>query len=107
MQTRGAGVVDAHIGFERATAETNAEELADWEHRRPVTQWWMRLRPIIDTLGGRLEAAVEEVEVDVGGQAVEGGPDVRGRVRVSTVFVQRAPEPESTDTSTDTTEEHA
>ena len=31
-----------------------AEELADWEHRRPVEQWWMELRPIIDVLSARL-----------------------------------------------------
>ena len=31
-----------------------AEELADWEHRRPTEQWWMELRPIIDVLSSRL-----------------------------------------------------
>jgi hypothetical protein len=30
------------------------EELADWEHRRPLAQWWMRLRPLIDVLADRL-----------------------------------------------------
>ena len=32
----------------------DTEELADWEHRRPLNQWWMRLRPMIDVLGSRL-----------------------------------------------------
>ena len=31
-----------------------AEDLADWDHRRPIDQWWMQLRPIIDVLAGRL-----------------------------------------------------
>jgi hypothetical protein len=31
-------------------------DLADWEHRRPLNQWWMRLRPIIDVLANRLAA---------------------------------------------------
>jgi hypothetical protein len=34
-----------------------AGELADWEHRRPAHQWWMRLRPIIDVLASRLAAS--------------------------------------------------
>ncbi|MBF0660043.1 hemolysin family protein [Rhodococcus sp. (in: high G+C Gram-positive bacteria)] len=68
----------------------------------------------VDTVGGLLGYELGRVplpgsEVTTHGLILrgEGGPDVRGRVRVSTVFVQRAPEPESTDTSTDTTEEHA
>jgi hypothetical protein len=35
----------------------DAGQLADWEHRRPVTQWWMQLRPIIDVLASRLAAS--------------------------------------------------
>jgi hypothetical protein len=35
----------------------DTEELADWEHRRPVRWWWMQLHPIIDVLSGRLAAA--------------------------------------------------
>ena len=31
-----------------------AEELADPEHRRPLDQWWMRLRPTVDMLASRL-----------------------------------------------------
>ncbi|MFD3813416.1 hemolysin family protein [Rhodococcus sp. NPDC058639] len=68
----------------------------------------------VDTVGGLLGYELGRVplpgsEVTTHGLILrgEGGPDVRGRVRVSTVFVERAPEPESTDTSTDTTEEHA
>ena len=34
-----------------------AEELADWHHRRPVDQWWMRLRPTVDVLAARLAAS--------------------------------------------------
>jgi 6-phosphofructokinase 1 len=34
----------------------DAEELADWEHRRPLRQWWMQLRPIINVLASRLAA---------------------------------------------------
>ena len=43
-----------HEGGVRVLPPRDTEELADWEHRRPVEQWWMRLRPIIDTLGSRL-----------------------------------------------------
>jgi hypothetical protein len=35
----------------------DAGELADWEHRRPLDQWWLRLRPIIDVLASRLAAS--------------------------------------------------
>jgi hypothetical protein len=35
-----------------------SEELADWENRRPLDQWWMRLQPIIDVLAGRLSVGV-------------------------------------------------
>ena len=34
-----------------------AEELADWPHRRPLDQWWMRLRPTVDMLAARLAAS--------------------------------------------------
>ncbi|MBM7460338.1 hemolysin family protein [Rhodococcus coprophilus] len=68
----------------------------------------------VDTVGGLLGYELGRVplpgsEVTTHGLVLrgEGGPDVRGRVRVSTVFVQRAAEPESTDHRTDTTEEHA
>ena len=43
-----------HEGKVRVLPLRDAEELADWEHRRPLTQWWMRLRPMIDVLGSRL-----------------------------------------------------
>jgi len=69
----------------------------------------------VDTVGGLLGYELGRVplpgaEVRTHGLLLrgEGGPDVRGRVRVSTVFVQRAtPEEEPTDTDTATTEEHA
>ena len=41
----------------RVLSLRDTEELADWEHRRPAEQWWMRLRPIIDVLGNRLAAS--------------------------------------------------
>ncbi|AHD20323.1 hemolysin family protein [Rhodococcus pyridinivorans] len=69
----------------------------------------------VDTVGGLLGYELGRVplpgaEVRTHGLLLrgEGGPDVRGRVRVSTVFVQRvSPEEEPTDTDTATTEEHA
>lgn len=68
----------------------------------------------VDTVAGLLAHELGRVplpgsETEVYGLLLqgEGGPDVRGRVRVSTVSVCRAPGPDSTDTTTDTTEEHA
>ncbi|WP_094980308.1 hemolysin family protein [Rhodococcus pyridinivorans] len=69
----------------------------------------------VDTVGGLLGYELGRVplpgaEVRTHGLLLrgEGGPDVRGRVRVSTVFVQRvSPEEEPTDTDTASTEEHA
>ena len=69
----------------------------------------------VDTVGGLLGFELGRVplpgsEVRTHGLLLrgEGGPDVRGRVRVSTVFVQRVtPEEENTDIDTATTEEHA
>ena len=50
----GSAVIGLHEGRVRVLSLRRAEELADWEHRRPIDQWWMRLRPIIDVLAGRL-----------------------------------------------------
>jgi 6-phosphofructokinase 1 len=47
-------VIGLHEGKVRMLALREAEELADWEHRRPAQQWWMQLRPIIDVLADRL-----------------------------------------------------
>ena len=52
-RTSGA-VIGMHEGRVRVLPLRDTEELADWEHRRPVDQWWMRLRPMIDVLGSRL-----------------------------------------------------
>ena len=52
-KTSGA-VIGMHEGGVRVLPLRDTEELADWEHRRPVHQWWMRLRPMIDVLGSRL-----------------------------------------------------
>jgi 6-phosphofructokinase 1 len=53
----GGAVIGLHEGAVRVLALRDAEELADWEHRRPVDQWWMQLRPLINVLASRLEAA--------------------------------------------------
>ena len=50
----GGAVIGMHEGGVRVLPLRDTEELADWEHRRPLTQWWMRLRPMIDVLGSRL-----------------------------------------------------
>jgi 6-phosphofructokinase 1 len=53
-------VIGLDEGKVRILPLRRAEELADWDHRRPTEQWWMALRPIIDVLAGRL--AVTPVE---------------------------------------------
>jgi len=50
-------VIGLHEGKVRVLSLGDAGELADWEHRRPVNQWWMQLRPIIDVLASRLAAS--------------------------------------------------
>jgi 6-phosphofructokinase 1 len=52
----GGAVIGLHEGQVRVLPLEDAAELADWEHRRPVQQWWLRLRPIIDVLASRLAA---------------------------------------------------
>jgi 6-phosphofructokinase 1 len=52
----GGAVIGLHEGQVRVLPLRDAEELADWEHRRPAQQWWLRLRPIIDVLASRLAA---------------------------------------------------
>jgi 6-phosphofructokinase 1 len=54
--TTGAAVIGMHEGKIRVLPLHATTDLADWEHRRPVDQWWMRLRPIIDVLANRLAA---------------------------------------------------
>jgi 6-phosphofructokinase 1 len=53
----GGAVIGLHEGKVRVLSLRDAEELADWEHRRPAHQWWMQLRPIIDVLASRLAAS--------------------------------------------------
>jgi 6-phosphofructokinase 1 len=57
-QIDSAGTGGAVIGLSEGTVRVrplrDAEELADWEHRRPLQQWWMQLRPMIDVLANRL-----------------------------------------------------
>jgi len=52
----GGAVIGLHEGKVRVLPLRDAEELADWEHRRPLGQWWLQLRPIIDVLASRLAA---------------------------------------------------
>jgi 6-phosphofructokinase 1 len=57
-QIDGAGTGGVVIGLSEGKVQMRplreAEELADWEHRRPLRQWWMQLRPLIDVLADRL-----------------------------------------------------
>jgi 6-phosphofructokinase 1 len=52
----GGAVIGLHEGKVRVLPLRDAEELADWERRRPVHQWWMQLRPLIEVLASRLAA---------------------------------------------------
>jgi 6-phosphofructokinase 1 len=52
----GGAVIGLHEGQVRVLPLRDAEELADWEHRRPRRQWWLELRPILDVLASRLAA---------------------------------------------------
>jgi 6-phosphofructokinase 1 len=60
FQIDSASTAGAVIGMQegriRVLSIRDAGELADWEYRRPVDQWWMRLRPLIDVLADRLAA---------------------------------------------------
>ncbi len=55
--TSPGALIGMHEGRIRVLPLRDAGELADWEHRRPAHQWWMRLRPIIDVLANRLAAS--------------------------------------------------
>jgi 6-phosphofructokinase 1 len=50
----GGAVIGMHEGKVRVLPIQDAAELADWEHRRPLRQWWLELRPLIDVLASRL-----------------------------------------------------
>jgi 6-phosphofructokinase 1 len=50
-------VIGLHQGEVRVLPLRDAGELADWAHRRPLDQWWLRLRPIVDVLASRLAAS--------------------------------------------------
>jgi 6-phosphofructokinase 1 len=52
----GGAVIGLHEGKVRVLPLGDAAELADWEHRRPLDQWWLRLRPLVDVLASRLAA---------------------------------------------------
>jgi 6-phosphofructokinase 1 len=56
IDTKGSGsaIIGLHEGRVRILPLRQAADLADWDHRRPIDQWWMQLRPIIDVLAGRL-----------------------------------------------------
>ncbi|HWD44535.1 MAG TPA: 6-phosphofructokinase [Actinomycetota bacterium] len=52
----GGAVIGLREGRVRVLPLRDAEELADWEHRRPLRQWWLQLRPLIEVLASRLAA---------------------------------------------------
>jgi 6-phosphofructokinase 1 len=56
IESAGSGgvLIGLSDGKVQVTPLREVEELADWEHRRPLAQWWMRLRPLIDVLADRL-----------------------------------------------------
>ncbi len=49
-------VIGTTKGTVKVMSMRHAEELADWDNRRPLHQWWMQLRPILDVLAQRLPA---------------------------------------------------
>jgi 6-phosphofructokinase 1 len=49
-------VIGLSEGKVRVLRLRDAEELADWEHRRPRRQWWLELRQLADVLASRLAA---------------------------------------------------
>jgi len=55
--TAGSAVVGLQESGLQVLPLRHAEELADWPHRRPLDQWWMRLRPTVDMLAARLATA--------------------------------------------------
>ena len=50
----GNAVIGYLKGSVKVMSMRQAEDLADWENRRPLHQWWMRLRPILDVLAQRV-----------------------------------------------------
>jgi 6-phosphofructokinase 1 len=51
-----SAVIGLHEGNVRVLSLRDAQDLADWEHRRPINQWWMQLRHILNVLANRLAA---------------------------------------------------
>ncbi len=47
-------VIGTLKGAVRVMSMRQAEDLADWENRRPLKEWWMELRPILDVLAQRV-----------------------------------------------------
>jgi 6-phosphofructokinase 1 len=52
----GGAVIGLREGKVRVLGVQQAGELADWEHRRPLDQWWLQLRPLVNVLASRLAA---------------------------------------------------
>lgn len=50
----GSAVIGMIKGAVKVMSMRQAEDLADWENRRPLKQWWTDLRPILDVLAQRL-----------------------------------------------------
>ncbi|MEP6561507.1 MAG: 6-phosphofructokinase [Nakamurella sp.] len=57
IKKHDSAVIGLTGGAVQVQSLRHAEDLADWEHRRPTKQWWMQLRPIIDVLADRLSAS--------------------------------------------------
>lgn len=55
-----SAVIGLSQGQVTAMPMRRAEELADWAHRRPIEQWWLELRPIIEVLASRIALAAAE-----------------------------------------------
>lgn len=54
LHKHDAAIIGMQEGTPRIRNLRRVEEMADWEHRRPIRQWWMELRPVIDVLAARL-----------------------------------------------------
>jgi 6-phosphofructokinase 1 len=52
----GGAVIGLREGKVRVLGVQEAGKLADWEHRRPLDQWWLQLRPLVNVLASRLDA---------------------------------------------------
>jgi len=49
-------VIGVQMGQVRIRSLADVVGLADWANRRPLEQWWLELRPLIEVLSSRLAA---------------------------------------------------